>query len=282
MFKCNGCEYHFSTGVISKPRSLHLILKHEIGENWVAYYASLRHQLMNPERAPVDSRMEANLKLLGLSKQKGAVRLESSRMPKIPQGRQLVGKLAYRCPYCKGPLLVPSADVKSPLQRKYVIKLNAVDYLPQFSAKVSVMNGNVIPVVLSVVSPVATEITLLAPTLVPSQLTRGATVGIRLPHPSFTVGPSDLEDAKHQFVKTIPTVCLTDFSPVARAELVLRRGTAPKFPPSIETYVEQGHFWTLVGLELTVEGGLVQDSTIPLFVRLPHLSYWTMLKLSID
>lgn len=265
-FQCRGCRYSYQTKVIHTAKSLHTIVKHEIGGSHTQCFHQLARRLRQEATGPpkLNKVTKANLELLGIKLDDDVEPppVFGDTLPPIPQGRRLSSKLAVKCGECRMQLQEPLLDVKLPSITKYQVKSLAIDYVPQIKATLPpqsvLQNGTPLPVVLSVISPLKQPITvtLSAPATLPSQYTSLPShlkVGIRLPTAKFTVGPASIEDAQRELVKKVPVVMLTEFSTVAAAELVLRRGNAPQFPTSVAHFKESGHYWTLVGLELSVE-----------------------------
>ncbi|MCH0629742.1 hypothetical protein JNB11_07180 [Kocuria palustris] len=265
-FLCRGCSYSYQTKVIHTAKSLHTIVKDEIGGTQTQWFRQVARQLSSnaTDSSALDEVTKANLKLLGIKVDDDIEppSITDTTLPPIPQGRKLCSKFSVKCGECRTILQEPMLDVKLPAISKFHIKSLAIDVVPQIKATLSLQpvlqDGKPLPVVLSIISPLKEPlmVTLAAPSILPSDYTSlpdNVVVGIRLPTAKFTVGPSSIEDAQRELVKRVPVVMLTNFSPVAAAELVLRRGNAPQFPTSVSHFKESGHYWTLVGLELSLE-----------------------------
>lgn len=266
-FRCTVCEFAYDTGVITTPKLLHSIVTEEAHGPELRYFAQLTRQLRDgPVEPQLDEKTRANLALSGVAPPKSDPDPVAATSPEIPQGRLLVAKRAVRCGECHFLLVLPNLEVKTPLVLKFGVKFCGVDYLPSLSVVAPTGGTGARWAVLNATNPGETpmEITLSAPSELPREYRGETPVFVRLPVPLVTLAPSLSEDALKP-VKAVPTLALTEFSPVSKGELVLRRGNQPKIPDDLDGYVETGHNWALVLLEVTLE--LPEPVVVPLYVH---------------
>lgn len=219
-FRCTYCPYEYVTLVISKPKSLINIIKHEklnqdvFSQIFSQFKANFESD--KPSKIDKNDKIKENLKLSGLAENKidkiGLNRDNDALETKLfPLSRKLSSKCSVRCLDCNTVLVSPKQT--PPTVNKFDINLLAIDYLPIIKVHPGKSGDDDHIFILSLVNP------LDIPMDVQIQWNNTA---VTIPTSNFVITPST-SLGSHNLIKQIPTSWLTNKTTVSKAELILRK-----------------------------------------------------------
>lgn len=322
-FECVYCEYSYNTRVVTSPKSLHAILKGEIKRNTdvsdtdnanLDLFNQLYDQLVSPDHAVSASERELeNLTLSKIHTSKSSSNVDKNTQEvhdrallrsatrrktyQLPQSIRLTFKKSLRCLTCNYYLVLPKKEEGPPTINKFMVKFNAVDYMPIIKLSLPMSKNGLgapedVPTrvftigeqynfLINFISPLNQNLEVKVSTLpsIPDYFLNPRKpyhISLTLATPTFTI-KSDPLLAKTP-IKSIPTPFLTSATTVSRSELVLRLGNSLlKKDPSydynnvenLETLAASGNNWYLIPINLLIEEGEESPPVGQCHVRVP-------------
>lgn len=321
LFTCHICHWTYTTELITAPQSVASII-HSICVDGRAASSRFAH-LKNYCRDKI--RYEKQLGHYGKHKQ-----LESPQKPRspsiipdetmsdsssfqhssslVPLTQPLCCRYKTRCKSCRNPLDVPS---DKPFSGKCTQKACAIDCIPRIvpsrpsnvHAEGFWVYGRTVTVLINVLNSYRNPINVTISTISDLDSFNTNKVRFHLPCREFKVGCIDENsNMKHlsDYVRTIPTSLLTNFSYVSRVELTNRpleslealtpeeTGDVFRSKNGVARPIDSGVSWCTVAAEITVERGVENSEEgvvyIPLFMAVEsddgqRISYWVKLEL---
>lgn len=270
-FTCVYCPFTYTTGLITRPASLQMILKRELPRlyaNVVAKYTAmhkLNNQLQDDRQKMEDSQLRRlkQMKIKQLSALSDSESLaeqlsshpatnltcEVPPFPLQPRGARLSSKQKIKCSTCQSELLSPVPDFQL---MKILCKQYASDIIPQLIAKCHTRKSDFVPgedvhcsisIINNLASSINVELSILGK--VPASLTPH---NIEVALPLSRVSLKGKRD-KSRTIDAIPSVILSSKTKAAEAERVMRDS---QFNPS-EGLSEDGANWATLPFTLTLD-----------------------------
>lgn len=324
-FVCHICRWTYTTELITSPQSIASIVD-SLGvdrrdassrfaqlknycEDRMLYEKQLSHAY---GKRPADHKKREPLKIpeppsvipdgqisSGSNSQNG---------PLVPRTQFLCCRYQTRCKACRNLLDVPS---DKPFSSKCTQTASAIDYIPRIipsrpanaHAKGFWVYGKTITVLVNVLNSYKSPISVKISTINDLDPFNSNNVNFHLPCREFKVSCLDENfNMKHlsDYISTIPTSLLTNFSYVSRVELTNRpleslealtpeeTGDVFRSKNGVARPVDSGVNWCTVAAEVTVlkgaENGEDNMIYVPLFVAVEaedgeKISYWVKLEL---
>ncbi|KAK6453695.1 dynactin subunit 4 [Scheffersomyces xylosifermentans] len=307
-FRCPYCPFQFQSGINEKPKSLHAIVKFERKENPDLHYQLFRtiqsslseRKDYYHDKSDLSERMEKTLQLGSKHHhdiEKDPFTIDSNRdgisdiqsltrnplldnnsihpnqpyqEPKFPIVHPLTSKFSRKCLACNTQLLVPAVNKEAPTINKFIIKFNAIEYMPTLKfapiEDLTLQFDNQRQLLLNFINPLSSKmaVTIAAPPILSSRFVKPSCrhiVNVTLPVSKFVLGALTSKNV----MNGIPTSLLTSETAASRAELVRRVGEAQyaEQTEDLQKLVQKGSNWYTIPISVCVEKN-TQEESLPL------------------